>query len=168
MRFDTFPFSPRLTQARWTLGKLASEDMPWLAQDALALGYDGRETRRLAGMMNPVKADIDPLLRAFFTELGLPENLSQEQAAWVLACYVAEAITDGREEAYEGARFIWWEIANAVDPTPDRLLSFVGEASEYEDCSPYDERGKQLRMDIEQQIVRDARDLLISTGDHGR
>ena len=77
MRFDTFPFSPRLTQARWTLGKLASEDMPWLAQEALSLGYDGRATRRLAGMMNPVKADIEPFLKDFFAELGLPENLSQ-------------------------------------------------------------------------------------------
>jgi len=119
-------------------------------------------------MINPVKADIEPLLNGFFVELGLSESLSQEQAALILACYVAEAITAGREEPYEGARFIWWEIANAVDPTPHRLLSFVGEASEYENCSPYDERGKQLRNEIEQQIIGDARDLLVSAGDHWR
>lgn len=168
MRFDTFPFSPRLIQARWTLGKLASEDVPWLAQDALSTGYDGPSIRRLAGMLNPVKADVEPLLSSFFGELGQPESLSQDQAALILACYVAEAIVAGREEPYEGARCIWWEIANAVDPTPDRLISFVGEASEYEDCSPYDERGKQLRKVIEQQITSDARDLLASAGDNWR
>lgn len=169
MRFDVFPFSPRLTQARWTLGKLASEDLPWLAQDALGMGYDGKSTRRLAGLINPVNADVEPLLRGFFAELGLAENLSQEQAALILACYVAEAIISGQEEPYQGARFIWWEIANnAVDPVPDLLISFVGHASEYEDCSPYDRRGKQLRKEAEQQIISDARNLLISVGDSWR
>lgn len=168
MRFDTFSFSPRLTQARWTLGKLASEDVPWIAQDALASGYDGESTRRLAGLMGPVKADIEPLMDGFFIELGLSDDLSREQAALTLACYVAEAIIDGREEPYEGARCIWWEIANALDPTPDRLLSFVGNASEYEDCSPYDERGRQMRDEIERQIVSDSRDLLTACGDRWR
>lgn len=121
------------------------------------LGYDGKSTRRPAGLVNPVKADVGPLLSGFFAELGLAENLSQEQAALILACYVAEAIINGQEEPYEGARFIWWEIANAVDPVPDLLISFVGEASEYEDCSPYDERGRQLRKEAEQQIISDAR-----------
>jgi hypothetical protein len=168
MRFDTFSFSPRLIQARWTLGKLASEDMPGLAQDALTSGYDGPAIRRLAGLLNPVKTDVEPQLSGFFGELGQPENLSQEQAAIVLACFVADAIVEGRETPYEGARCIWWEIANSVVPVPDRLLSFVGEASEYEDCSPYDERGKRWREEIEQQIKRDAHELLVSAGDSWR
>jgi hypothetical protein len=149
-------------------GQTGERGCPWLAQDALELGYDGKSTRRLAGLVNQVQADVEPLLNGFFAELGLAENLSQEQAALILACYVAEAITNGQEAPYEGARFIWWEIANAVNPRPDRLLSFVGEASEYEDCSPYNERGQQLREDIEQQIISDARDLLISAGDRWR
>jgi hypothetical protein len=86
----------------------------------------------------------------------------------ILACHLAAAVTAGRVQPYEGARFIWWEIANTLDPIPDRLLSFVGEASEYEDCSPYSERGRQSRKEIEQQIISDARDLLASTADGWR
>jgi hypothetical protein len=168
MRFDIFPFSPRLIQARWTIGKLPSEDIPWLAQDALCLGYDGSATRRLAGLISPTKADVERLMSGFFADMGLTSSPSREQAALILACYVAQEIIDGREEPYDGASFIESQITFSVNPVPDLLLSLADDASDYENCSPDSERGMQARKRIEEQIISDALSLLFSVGDGWR
>ncbi len=161
MRFDQFAFSPQLIQARWVLGKVPSEDMPQLAQAALASGFDGKCTRRIAGLVRPNKADLEPLMDGFLTELGLEKKLSTEQAGWLLARFIAEAITQRRIAPYEGARFIWKSIVNEIWPNQQHpLLVFVGDASEYEDCSSYSDDVERTRYEIEESIVNDARNLL--------
>jgi hypothetical protein len=39
----------KLVAARWYLGDLSGEEMPAIACQALELGYDGKNLRRLAG-----------------------------------------------------------------------------------------------------------------------
>ena len=161
MRFDRFPFSPQLIQARWILGKLPSEDVPQLAQTALANGYDGKYTRRIAGSINPNRVDLQPLMNGFLSELGIERNLSTEEAGWSLARFIAEAITQQTIAPYEGARFIWKNIVNEIWPNQQHpLLVFVGDASEYEDCGSYSDDIEKTRRKIEQSIIEDARELL--------
>jgi len=163
MRFDLFPFAPQLIQARWVLGKLPSEEVPRLAQDALELGYDGKNTRRIAGLIQPNSAELQPLMAGYLTELGVMTGLSREQAGWSLARLVAEGIVEAWISPYEGARFIWREIVNELWPNQKHpLLVFVGNASEYEDCNPYGGNPEETRRQISQDIIEDARALLSS------
>lgn len=160
MRFDVLPFSPQLIQARWEFGKLPSEGLPRLAQDALELGYDGKCIRRIAGLVSPDSFDLQPLMPGFLAELGVTTTLSQREAGLALARFVAQAIIDGRVKPYEGARFIWREIEIELWPNPpEELRSFVGNASEYEDCEFYSRQPEDVRKKIADDIMRDAREL---------
>lgn len=163
MRFEQLPFSPQLIQARWTLAKLASEDAPKLAQGALEVGFDGKNIRRIAGLINPNHADLLPLIPGFFAEMGIAVPMGREEAAWSLARLIAEAISEGQITPYEGAKFIWRDIVNEVWPNEQHpLLSFVGCASDYEDCESYSQHPEGRRREIEQEIIEDARALLKS------
>jgi hypothetical protein len=158
MRFEHFPFSPQLIQARWVLGKLPSEEVPRLAQSALGLAYDGKNIRRIAGLTEPNSGDLQPLMNGFFTELGIHTELSMEEAGWLLARFVAEAISEARVTPYEGARFIWRDLVNQLWPNEQHpLLAFVGEASEYEDCESYSQNPAETRRQIDQSIIEKAR-----------
>jgi hypothetical protein len=163
MRFDRLNFSPQLIQARWTLGKLPSEEAPSLAQDALEFGYDGKNVRRIAGLIRPVGADLLPLMPGFLTEMGISKPLTDEEAAWTLARLVANGISEGRITPYEGANFIWRDLVNQVWPNQQHpLLSLVAWASDYEDCESYTDRPEHRRQEIEEEIVKEAR-LLVSS-----
>src|SRR5512143_1539215 len=163
MHFDRLPFSPQLIHARWTLGKLPSEEVPSLAQDALEFGHDGKNVRRIAGLIRPDQADLLPLMPGFLTEMGVSAALTREEAAWLLARLIAHGISEARVGPYEGARFIAYEIVIEVWPNEQHpLLSFVGLASDYEDCESYSDRPNQRRREIEQEIVNEARALLAS------
>lgn len=160
MRLDALPFSPLLVQARTAFGRLPAEELPRLAQDALELGYDGKCTRRIAGLESPDYFDLQPLIAGFLAELGISTSLSKREAGLVLARFVAQAIVDGRVKPYEGARFIWRDIVNELWPNPpEELMSFVGNASEYEDCGFYSKQPEDIRKKIADDIMRDAREL---------
>lgn len=160
MRFDVLPFSPQLIQARWEFGKLPSEEVPRLAQDALEFGYDGKYIRRIAGLESPDSFDLQPLMPGFLAELGVTSKLSQRDAGLALARLVAQAIVDGRVKPYDGARFIWREIEVELWPNPPKeLLCFTGNASEYEDCEFYSKHPEDVRKKIANDIMQDAREL---------
>jgi hypothetical protein len=161
MRFECLPFSPQLIQARWTLDKLPSEDAPKLAQDALELGYDGKNLRCIAGLIGPNHGDLLPLMPGFFAEIGISTPMARQEAAWSLARCIAEGISEGQIAPYEEATFIWREIVNEVWPNQQHpLLFFVACAAEYEDCDSYSQRSEGIRREIEQDIIEEARALL--------
>jgi hypothetical protein len=161
MRFERLPFSPQLIQARWVLGKLPSEDVPRLAQDALEIGFDGKNIRRIAGLLQPSEADLHPLMTGFFTELGVGTAPSGEEAGWMLARGVVEGILEARIAPYEGARFIGREIVLELWPNQDHpLRSFAAAAWDYEDCESYSEYPAKTRRQIEQAIIQAARAFL--------
>ena len=161
MRFDRFGFVPQLIQARWEFGKLASEEVPPFAQNALELGYDGKYTRRIAGLTQPTNSDLQPLMPRFLAELGINKPTSRENAAFVLARYVAQGIIDGRVQPYEGARFISREIADELGQNlPDELIPFIGYASDYEDCVSYSGDPADRRGKIDRDIIENARILV--------
>jgi hypothetical protein len=161
MRFDVLPFSPQLVQARWEFARLPSEELPGLAQSALELGYDGNCTRRIAGLNHPDNFDLQPLMPGFLEELGVTTKLSRRDAGLALARLVAQAIVEGRTEPYDGARFIWREIVNELwSNPPEELMSFVGNASEYEDCEFYSQHAEEVRRKLADDIMQDARELV--------
>jgi hypothetical protein len=161
MRFGCLSFSPELIQARWVLDKFPSEDAPGSAQLALELGYDGKNIRRIAGLIRPDRGDLLPLMPGFLSELGVSTALPREEAAWVLARQIAKGISERRITPYEGARFIWHDIVNEVWPNQQHpLLAFVACASDYEDCESYTDRPNTRRQEIEQEITNEAKRLL--------
>ena len=100
-------------------------------------------------------------MSGFLTELGATTEPSKEEAGWMLARLVAEGIATERIAPYEGARFIWRDIVIELWPNQNHpLLSFVGNASEYEDCESYSQDPVRTRRQIEQNIIKDARALL--------
>jgi len=163
MRFDRLPFSSQLIHARWTLGKLPSEEVPAIAQEALELGYDGKHVRRIAGLTRPITAELIPLMPGFLAELGVSAPQTRDQAAWSLARLIAKGISEKRVTPYEGARFIAYEIVNEVWPNQKHpLLPFVAWASDYEDCESYSGWPSRRRKQIDRQIIKESQQLLAS------
>ena len=137
--------------AALVVGKQPTEDLPALAADALAEGADSPSLRVLAGAPKGEVRDSRDLFMFAVAELGF--RVPTEPEAWrYLARNWAQDILSGRISAYERARRIWTEAANALGK-PDDLVDFVGLASEWEDCP-------EQRTDFETEIVEAARRLL--------
>jgi hypothetical protein len=111
----------RLVAARWYLGELSGEEMPGIACQALELGHDGKNLRRLAGLSSPVRRDVVDVVDAALRELGVQAPVAKRDAALWMARRVADEIIEGRIEPYGGACRIW--------------LSYSSEASELEHWS---------------------------------
>jgi hypothetical protein len=111
----------KLIAARWYLGELSGEDMPGIACQALELGHDGKNLRRLAGLSIPVRRDVVEVVDAALRELGVQAPIAKRDAALWMARQVAGEIIEGRIEPYGGACRIW--------------LSYSSEATELEHWS---------------------------------
>ena len=145
----------RLAATRRHFDLLPSSELPQLAMSALEAGLDSPSLRHLAGELHPTWADSGPLFERVLNDFGI-DTLSRPQAGHALARYYAEQIVSGTISPYEGARRIWWDVANAVwnDREVWKQYSlFVGLASEWEDYPPG-------RPDYEQQIRDEAKQLL--------
>jgi len=93
----------KLVAARWYLGELSGEEMPGIACQALELGYDGKNLRRLAGLTSPAIRDITEIVDAALRELGVQAPITKRDAALWMAKRVAGEIIEGRTEPYDGA-----------------------------------------------------------------
>lgn len=117
------------------MGLLSSDQLPAIATEALEVGFDCPSLRLLAGETEHIGSTVDPLFSRAIRELGIPTPDHRTAAKVVAACY-AEGILEGTWSPYEGARKIWWNVANAFDKDPEiwgQLSVFVGLASEWED-----------------------------------
>ena len=121
--------------AAWlALGKLRSEDAIAAASSALDRGVYS-ESLGLLLYEQPVWSEVGPLFTTALSEL----------------------IITGETSPYEGARRIWWEVAN--EPGADSsLLAFVGLASEWEDSPRY-------RPEYEADIMEEAQRLVSGKAD---
>jgi hypothetical protein len=86
----------KLVAARWYLGELSGEEMPGIACQALELGYDGKNLRRLAGLTSPAIRDITEIVDAALRELGVQAPITKRDAALWMAKRVAGEIIEGR------------------------------------------------------------------------
>lgn len=111
----------QLVATRWYLGELSGEEMPGIACQALELGHDGKNLRRLAGLTNPSRRDITEIVDGSLQELGVQAPITRRVAALWMARRAAGEILEGHIEPYAGACRIW--------------LSYSSDASELEHWS---------------------------------
>ncbi|MDP9485201.1 MAG: hypothetical protein M3Q49_05300 [Actinomycetota bacterium] len=112
------------------LGALDPEEMPGIALQALAAGYDGPALLAIARLDNPTTRDLgDPFDRA----LGEMERspLPKEEAGLRVARNIARKIASVEMHFYKGAYPIWTKVWDERG-RPDNLTAFVGLASLYE------------------------------------
>jgi hypothetical protein len=115
---------------RLSAGVQVTEELPWIAADALARGLDSPYLRRAAGA---TASDVREARDLFVEALGeLGYTLVDEQPAlWQVIRETCRQIVSGDVEAYAGARQIWsW--SHRFEKEGD-LRTFVGLASEWED-----------------------------------
>jgi len=157
-----------LTLTLWALGRLPSEQLPQVATDWLAEGFDSPSLRQLAGVGSPVMSEVGPLFEKVLAELEIAAP-KKEAALMFLARHYAQQIIEGGISPYDGARKIWWQITNALDKPGQLLLTFVGAASELEELPErtlqdgYDR--KTYARELEATIVSGARELLNRTAE---
>jgi len=129
--------------ARYILGMVSARVMPAKAAEALEAGHDTPSLRRLAGESPEDERAIHELVKNAIGELGLPEP-TRENEAFIAVRAIGEDVLAGRTGAYEGAREVWWKIADAKRET-EWLLPFIGLASEYQDSPAHrDDCAKQI------------------------
>jgi hypothetical protein len=144
--------------ARREFDILPSSELPDLAATALEVGFDSPSLRALAAESHPTWADCDSLFRQILRELGI--SINRSSAGLVLATHYARQIVFGSMTPYDGARNIWWNVANRVMQEKEiwnQLRIFVGLASEYEDYPPgRPEFERQIRDEAKRLIERNA------------
>jgi hypothetical protein len=141
-----------IAAARLALAKLSSEQAIAAASMALDRGVYSNSLGLLI-YQQPIWSEVGPLFERALSELSIPIP-SPESACWILARQYAQRIVDGQVTPYDGARGIWWEVANE-NGADESLLSFVGYASEWEDDLAH-------RPEYEAMIVEEARRLVVS------
>ena len=141
-----------LQVAAWRMaaGRLASEDLPEIAVEALVRGLDSPALRVLAGQARSDVRDSADLFRVALDELGI-ELPDADRARWQLARRTAGQIVTGRIGAARGANELWLAYQYVRDNGDLRI--FVGLASMLDDHPGDVER-------IEAAIVVAARELL--------
>lgn len=130
-----------LLLARWVLGRLAPEDVPRLAVEALERGCGSPAVAVLAGAHDPTRADIEDELPAVLRDLGRSRP-SELQALKTLVDDCAARIIEGDVEPVAGASHIWslWGYAEDPDDRPELWTDFrpfIGLASECENRGPH-------------------------------
>jgi hypothetical protein len=126
---------------------LTSEEALAVSSAALDAGVYS-ESLGLLAYEEPIWSQVGPLFERALSELGIPIP-SRQEASLILAREHARRIVAGEVAPYEGARRIWWEIANELGADPS-LRMFVGLASEWEDAPAH-------RRQYEEDIVEEAR-----------
>jgi hypothetical protein len=140
-----------LIAAKWYLRELSGEDMPGIARDALELGHDGKDLRRLAGLSNPTRREVAATVEGALRELGVHTPITERDAAVWMAKRIASEIVEGRIEPYTGACRIWlWYAyyASELENWGDAVLGY--------------ETAKSDRIDQARQTIIQAAELLVA------
>ena len=137
-------------QAKWQLGFLRPEEVPEAASSMLLAGVQGETLAVLAGLINPSRAEIEPLVRRFLTEVAV-EPITDGEARWLLVRAGLEAITAGTLAPRTGAAqlaFICGELG-----MPEVLRHFVYLSADYDpDDAWFDEQIRSSAADALAQL----------------
>lgn len=118
-----------LAAAWYALGKLTSQQAIAAASDALATGVYSTSLGQLMSE-DPEGLAALVVFGHALEELGIAVPCRTDALRAVTRDY-AQKIVTGVLSPYEGARGIWWDVANEPEADPS-LLRFVGLASEWE------------------------------------
>jgi hypothetical protein len=145
------PFS--LNEARWWFGWINPRDLPKIAAEALAQGYDTSALRQLAGLDANSRLDPGQLFRTALQELGRP-SLSRVEAGKAIARHFASEIVNGKISPFKGCNEIY-KVQRHCEELEGDLLPFAGYSSEPETGH------------TSEAIIREARELLQEWGEVG-
>ena len=138
----------RLIVARWSLGDFAGEELPTVACDLLAAGYDNQPLRVVAGLSRPTLRDAGETFERGMSLAGFTRQ-GEAEARRVLAWEVAHNIADRSLEPARGAAALadlWMR-----DRTDSDLIRFYAHWDEYGDHP-------EARPEIDQAVIDAARD----------
>jgi hypothetical protein len=88
------PFQLRLIEAKLALDRILPEELPALALDALEMGYDGPNLRRLSALDRPSGWETDRFLTGAKLEIGI-KNIDRRTAGLRLSQELAQQMLDG-------------------------------------------------------------------------
>ena len=121
---DTVRFDPKRTAIEYYFGDLQYWKLPKVAADALEAGYDGTALRWIAGLSEPISADIQPaVVDAAFREMGVNAPITKEQAQLALAIETARRVANG-SNVFDEATHIRIHLCGFATP-PDVLKRIV-------------------------------------------
>lgn len=133
--------SPEIVAVLWVLWDIPAEAMPDIAAKLLENGCDGKWLRRCAGLIRPVRADVEEFADAMFSELGI-SMLDETEARDRLAKYlVAEVIAERIDPLDAAGRIAYvydWDMK--ANPLMSPIIELAYE-DEYESL----EREAELR-----------------------
>ncbi len=121
-------------QAKWQLGFIPPEQVPAAATAMRQAGVDGTSLAVLAGLIDPSRSEVEPLVCRFLVEVGAP-SITDAEACWLLARAGVEAIAAGTVAPRKGAAQIGFLCRKLGMPELLRAL-----ASLSVDDSPDDSR----------------------------
>jgi hypothetical protein len=106
-------------------GELGYSKLPQIAADALEQGYDGRALRRLAGLINPVAADVPTeQIDSAFREMGVAAPLEKNATRLALAAESATTALRRDTSVFDAATHIRIYICS-FDQVPEPLHQIV-------------------------------------------
>ena len=126
------PIEPGRLAIEYYFGDLQYWKLPRIAADALEQGFDGPALRRLAGITNPVEAEMDPKqIDCAFREMGVDAPVSRDQARLVLAAHSISEALNGLSNVFDAATHIRIHLCE-FDAPPAELLGIFNLAKEVE------------------------------------
>jgi hypothetical protein len=119
-------------EAQWILGLLRVEDLPKIAQQALAAGVNSSTLLELAICETNESEQIVKKFQQYLAE-NERGTMSKQEALRQYAREVSVSILLEQVPAYDGARLIWRATVNAGEKEFHELDAFIYAASEMED-----------------------------------
>jgi hypothetical protein len=108
---------PKRIAIEYYFGDLQYWKLPRIAADALEHGYDGPGLRMLAGIANPVAADMDwNLIDSAFRETGVDAPISKEHARLILATESVSRALNGTSNVFDEAAHIRIHLCEINEP----------------------------------------------------
>lgn len=121
-------------------GQILGEDLPTVAEEALAAGSSSPSLLELSLQPTGLGLDLDENRRLFFAalkELGISEPTHNE-SLWISIRMICRSVNDGRLEVMEGAREIA-RISAALEGDDADLLVLRRTLSNQDDLESYRE-----------------------------
>jgi hypothetical protein len=116
---------PRKLAVLWYFGDLQYWKLPSIAIEALECGYDGPALRRLAGVTNPVQAELDSYhVDDVFREMGVQTPLSKDDARLSLATECVSKALGGEWNVFDAATHIRIHLCELKE-APRELAAIV-------------------------------------------
>lgn len=113
-------FDPNTIAVQYYFGDLQYWRLPSICVEALEHGFDGPTLRRLSGLANLAKRDIQQeLIDAAFCEMGVNAPISKEKARLALATDAAKKALAGETNVFDEATHIRIHICELREPPPE-------------------------------------------------